>query len=214
MNPDIQHYKKWCADNSYDVLPGEREQIIKYRMAMRTRRKPERMNVIMGTIADFYRTHVGPDNCCNGVEGMPEFIPRVIRTEIEPTETETGLFGIERGDGEAVPGTTPTAHREREPVTTHVIRGDGKPIDYVGGLKLDEVPEIPARVHAMAPAWFRPVYWPDRVPLGDAARHINVNTSSLHRAASNGHVSRNPDGTFHIKDVELWAQTRGQTAAA
>lgn len=215
MNPEIKAYKKWCADHSYDVLPGEREQIIKYRNAIRTRRNQERVTVIMGTIADFYRTHIGADNCCTGIDGMPEFIPRIIRSDIEPTETETGLFGVERGDGHTLAGTTPSARVERVPVEARVIRGDGQPLHDIGCLRLDEVTALPVAVTTtLAPAWFRPVYWPDRVPLGDAARHINVSPSSLLNAATRGKVLRNPDGTFHIKDVENWSVSRGQTAAA
>lgn len=216
MNKDIQDYKTWCAANSYDVLPCEREQIAKYRAFMRNRRKAERVSVIMATIADFYRVHVGPDNCCAGIDGTPEFIPRVLRSDIEPTETETGLFGVERGDGNTLPGTTPAVRAQPQPVNTHVINGNGRPLDYVGRLNLDELTDAPvyAPSHAAPPQWFRPVCWPERVPLGDAARHIDVSPSSLHRAACTNKIRRNPDGTFHIKDVELWAATRGQTVTA
>lgn len=216
MNSDIQDYKAWCADNCYDVLPGDREQIIKYRVLVSARRKPERVAIIMSRLADFYRVHVGPDNCCAGIDGIPEFVPRVIRTDIEPTETETGLFGIERGDGECLPGTVPTARQEREPIKEAVLRGDGAPLDQPRQMKLDKQPRIAntSTECDCAPSWFRTVCWPDRVPLADAARYINAGKTALHAAAIRGRVPRNPDGTFHIKDVELWAARRGQAATA
>ena len=215
MNNDIQAYKQWCADNSYDVLPGDREQIIKYRVFMTARRSTERMSAIMARIADFYRTHVGPDNCCAGIDGMPEFVPRVIRSDIEPTETETGLFGVERGDGECLPGTLPSMRQGREPVKETVMRGDGTPLDQPRQLKIDKQPRAAHNPECSgAPLWFRTVCWPDRVPLADAARYINADKTALHAAAIRGRVPRNSDGTFHINDVENWARNRGQAATA